>query len=58
LADELISEYGDDLVSITLVKGGNGQFEVSVDGRTTYSKSETKRHPEPGEVLKNIAASR
>ncbi len=58
MADELISEHGDELASISLVRGEKGQFEVTVDGRLIYSKSETKRHTEPGEVLKTIAASR
>jgi len=57
LADELISEHGDDLASITLVRGEKGMFEVTVDGSLIYSKRETKRHPEPGEILKFIAAS-
>jgi selT/selW/selH-like putative selenoprotein len=58
LADELISEYGDDLESINLVKGQSGMFEVSLDGSLIYSKQQTRRHPEPGEILKSIASKR
>ncbi len=58
MADELISEYGDDLESINLVKGEKGMFEVSVDGGLIYSKKATSRHPEPGEIVKTIATGR
>jgi selT/selW/selH-like putative selenoprotein len=31
--------------------GSRGQFDVSADGRLVFSKFETRRFPEPGEVL-------
>ena len=31
--------------------GTKGQFDVSADGRLVFSKAETRRFPEPGEVL-------
>ena len=31
--------------------GAKGQFDVSADGRLVFSKYETRRFPEPGEVL-------
>ena len=31
--------------------GSKGQFDVSADGRLVYSKFETRRFPEPGEIL-------
>jgi selT/selW/selH-like putative selenoprotein len=31
--------------------GMQGQFDVSADGRLVFSKYETRRFPEPGEVL-------
>ena len=34
-----------------MVMGAKGVFDVVVDGRTLYSKHETGRHAEPGEVL-------
>ncbi len=34
-----------------LVKGSGGVFDVKVDGRLVYSKFETERFPEPGEVV-------
>jgi predicted Rdx family selenoprotein len=47
----MIEVYGDDLEAITLVRGGKGRFEVTVDGEEVYSKARTKRHAEPGEVV-------
>ena len=34
-----------------MVMGSRGVFDVVVDGRTLYSKHETGRHAEQGEVL-------
>ena len=33
-----------------LIEGGKGIFDVKVDGRLVYSKYETGRHAEPGEI--------
>ncbi|MDQ5824362.1 MAG: Rdx family protein [Chloroflexota bacterium] len=54
MAEEIIEAYGDDLETITLVRGGKGRFEVTADGQEVYSKSRTKRHAEPGEVVDNL----
>ena len=54
MAEELIDAYGDDLESITLVRGSKGRFEVTVNGQEVYSKSRTKRHAKPGEVVENL----
>ncbi|MEA2575392.1 MAG: Rdx family [Chloroflexia bacterium] len=54
MAEEIIEIYGDDLETITLVRGGKGRFEVTADGQEVYSKSRTKRHAEPGEVVSNL----
>ena len=54
MAEEIIEAYGDDLETITLVRGGKGRFEVRADGQEVYSKSRTKRHAEPGEVVENL----
>jgi selenoprotein W-related protein len=39
------------------VKGSGGIFEVVLDGNTIYSKHETGRFPEPGEVVGLIPAA-
>ncbi len=48
---ELVRTFEYDIESITLLPSDGGRFEVSVDGKLVYSKLETKRHAEPGEVL-------
>jgi len=54
LAEELIDEYGDQIESITLVKGEGGRFEVDVDGKNIFSKAASKRHANPGEIVSII----
>ncbi len=39
------------IASVKLIPGGGGRFEVTVNKRLVYSKLETGRHTEPGEVL-------
>lgn len=51
LAEELLREYERDITGLTLVPSEGGRFEVTVNGQLLYSKLETKRHAEPGEVL-------
>jgi selenoprotein W-related protein len=36
---------------VTLVPSDGGRFEVSVNGQLIYSKLQTKRHAQPGEVI-------
>jgi len=35
-----------------LIEGGGGIFDVKADGKLVYSKHQTGRFPESGEVLK------
>ena len=58
MAGEIIDEFGDDLESLTLVRGDGGRFEVDVDGRSVFSKRAAGRHANPGEVVANIARLR
>ena len=37
--------------TVSLVPSDGGRFEVTVNGQLIYSKLETKRHPQPGEVV-------
>jgi selenoprotein W-related protein len=48
LADELKKELG---LESNLTPGGGGVFDVSVDGKTVFSKKLVGRFPEPGEVV-------
>ena len=38
-------------VSVDLIKGSNGVFDVEIDGKLVYSKRSTRRFPNPGELL-------
>ena len=49
--DELLKHYEHLIETITLVPSDGGKFEVGVNGQLLYSKLETHRHAEPGEVL-------
>jgi selenoprotein W-related protein len=51
LAEELLKELEHVIEAITLVPSDEGRFEVTVNGRLLYSKLQTHRHAEPGEVL-------
>ena len=46
-----MSNYQHVIEDLRLVTGRNGVFDVTVDNTTLYSKDETGRHAEPGEVL-------
>ena len=48
---DLLSNYQHLIESFNLVMGSKGIFDVKVDGELIYSKAETGRHAEPGEVL-------
>lgn len=48
---DLLSNYQHVIESLTLRTGGSGVYDVVVDGELIYSKAETGRHAEPGEVL-------
>ncbi len=51
LAEELLKNYEHLIETITLVPSDGGRFEVTVNGQLLYSKLDTHRHAEPGEVL-------
>lgn len=50
-ANDILSRYQHIVGSLTLTTGSRGVFDVAVDGELIYSKAETGRHAEPGEVL-------
>jgi selenoprotein W-related protein len=47
-----MSNYQHVIGQLTLTTGSKGVFDVTVDGKTLYSKAETGRHADPGEVLR------
>jgi selenoprotein W-related protein len=50
LAAELLKEFEPEIESFTLVPSDGGRFEFSINGKLVYSKLETHRHVEPGEI--------
>lgn len=52
MAAELKQAYPD--AEIKLIESSGGVFEVAVDGRPVFSKKASRRHAEPGEVLKAV----
>jgi selenoprotein W-related protein len=46
----LLKEFEPEIESITLVPSDGGRFEFSIDGKVVFSKLETHRHAEPGEI--------
>jgi selenoprotein W-related protein len=51
---ELVKQYESNIDSICLVPSGGGNFEVTVDDKLVYSKLQTGRHAESGEVLRLV----
>lgn len=51
VTNELLTTHQHRIESLTLVTGGQGVFDVEVDGQTIYSKASTGRQARPGEVL-------
>jgi|TARA_B100000959_G_scaffold24250_1_gene23465 selenoprotein W-related protein len=50
-ARDLLSNYQHVISDLCLVTGSKGVYDVRVDGELIYSKDETDRHAEDGEVL-------
>jgi len=48
---ELLSNFEPEIGSMTLIPSDGGRFEVKVNDRLVYSKLQTHRHAEPGEVV-------
>lgn len=51
MAAELLEEFEAEIEALTLVPSDGGKFEISVDDELLYSKLQTRRHAEPGEVV-------
>jgi len=50
-ARDLLRDYQHVISDLTLATGSHGVFDVNVDDEILYSKHQTGRHAEPGEVL-------
>ncbi len=51
LASDLLKQFEHMIEGLTLVPSDGGRFEVTVNGKLIYSKLETKRHAQPGEII-------
>jgi selenoprotein W-related protein len=47
---ELVKEYEPEIETFTLIPSDGGRFEITVNDRLIYSKKQTGRHVQPGEV--------
>lgn len=48
---DLIKAFEPEIAEISLVPSEGGRYEITVDGKLVYSKLQTGRHAEPGEVV-------
>jgi selenoprotein W-related protein len=51
LADDLLKNFEPEIESVTLIPSNGGRYEISVNGQLIYSKLQTGRHADPGEVI-------
>jgi selenoprotein W-related protein len=51
LAEELLKNYEHLIESLVLIPSDGGKFEVTANGNVLYSKAQTRRHAEAGEIL-------
>lgn len=56
VTEEVLTAYQHVIGDLTLVTGDKGIFDVKVDDQLIYSKAETGRQAEPGEVLAAMKA--
>ena len=56
LAVKLLEYYKHDIEQLELVPSSGSRFEISVDNAQVFSKLETDRFPEYGEVKNSIEA--
>jgi selenoprotein W-related protein len=54
LANELLKNFEPEIESITIIPSGGGSYEVTVNDKMIYSKLQTGRHANPGEVLELV----
>jgi selenoprotein W-related protein len=54
VAEEILKDKKNDVATLSLIPSSGGVFEVVADGKTIFSKKQTGRRPEPGEVLTSL----
>ncbi len=53
MADAIKGQFG---ITVEMIKGGGGIFDVVVDGNKIYSKDDTGRFPTNEEILDQLTA--
>ena len=56
LATEILVGWAPIMRTVDLRSGDKGRFELTLDGKLVFSKAESHRFPEPGEVARIIEA--
>ena len=51
---ELLKQYETEIASIGLIPSDGGKFEVKANDKMVYSKLQTGRHANPGELAKLV----
>ncbi len=51
---ELLKEFEPQIEAITVIPSDGGRFEVTVNDQLIYSKIQTHRHAEPGEIARLV----
>ena len=57
MAQELLSSFGQDLTSVTLVPAGGGLFQIQVDGELVWDRKEKGGFPD-AKILKQMIRDR
>jgi selenoprotein W-related protein len=51
LANDLLKQFEHVVEAVTLIPSDGGRFEVTVNQKLIYSKLQTKRHANEGEIV-------
>jgi len=54
LAADLLKNFEAEIETLSLVPSDGGRFEVTLNDKLVYSKLQTGRHAEPGEVVRLV----
>jgi selenoprotein W-related protein len=54
LADDLLKNFEPEIESVVLVPSNGGRYEISVNGQLIFSKLQTGRHAELGEIIELV----
>lgn len=55
MAEEILTEHGDQLSGLTIVPSGGGRFVVMVGEREVFNKKALGRFPQSGEAARLVA---